>query len=588
MSAALTLLLVGSLLQGALCGEFKASMPQTIEVLRGSCVTIPCSFEIVDQYKSNLDNTCRAIWMIDKKTVFNSSNPLTSSTNGELRGDLTRKDCTTTLNNMQPANSNNYFFRLECDNDLKWNFADQISISFTDVPPRPTLTPSALKVKEGTSVRLTCSAPAPCLSHPPTVTWTPDLGESVETLQENQDKTKVKTSVVTFTASQNHHGKTISCTASYNQQDGSTESAVTSLTADISYSPKDTSVSVRPSGPVPEGSNVTLTCSSTANPAVKSYTWYRADGGQEALMGTGAVLNIKASKDDSPFFCKTENIIGAGRSNLSQIDVQFAPQILSSSDCIKAADQLNCSCRTVGNPSPTLLWYLDGSPVNHSDKFVISNEPLNDTGLWSIITVNGPQERDLSTLLCRSSNSLGSATQRFCVNSLEAQTSSQGRVTSTFFIVTVGVLTAALICALLFAIRAQRTVCRNSTKSQCTGDTSSAVMSQGLTGETGNKVPCKSSEEKNEEGSDVLYSSVIWRSKSKMKKGERSGGRNPSTGSYLEEERCMEGGVSRNHVRNALEMESLYDKIVTGKDAKKTVCTEYAQVNFRDQNMMQQ
>ncbi|XP_075962804.1 B-cell receptor CD22-like [Anarhichas minor] len=779
MSAALTLLLVGSLLQGALCGKFKVSMPQTIEVLRGSCVTIPCSFEIKDQYKSNLDNTCRVMWMIDQRTVFDSSNPQTSSINGELRGDLRSKDCTTTLNNMQPDNSNNYFFRLECDNGLKWKFADKISISFTDDPPRPTLTPSALKVKEGTSVRLTCSAPAPCLSHPPTLTWTPDLGESVETLQENQDKTKVKTSVVTFTASKNHHGKTISCRASYNKQDGSTESAVsTSLTADISYSPKDTSVSVRPSGPVPEGSivtltcsstanpavksytwyradggqealmgtgavlnikaskddspffcktennigagrsnlsqidvqypihpkdttvsvrpsgpvpegsivtltcsstanpavksytwyradggqetlmgtgavlnikaskddscffckadnnigagrsgiihidvqdspkdtsvsvrpsgpvpegsNVTLTCSSTANPAVKSYTWYRADGGQEAFMGTGAVLNIKASKDDSPFFCKTENIIGAGRSNLSQIDVQFAPQILSSSDCIKAADQLNCSCRTVGNPSPTLLWYLDGSPVNHSDKFVISNEPLNDTGLWSIITVNGPQERDLSTLLCRSSNSLGSATQRFCVNSLEAQTSSQGRVTSTFFIVTVGVLTAALICALLFAIRAQRTVCRNSTKSQCTGDTSSAVMSQGLTGETGNKaiitteediyvntnmmrksnmpnthlghqqVACKSSEEKNEEGSDVVYSSVIWRSKSKMKKGERSGGRNPSAGSYLEEERCMEGGVSRNHVRNALEMESLYDKIVTGKDAKKT------------------
>ncbi|XP_031697037.1 myelin-associated glycoprotein-like [Anarrhichthys ocellatus] len=235
MSAALTLLLIGSLLQGALCGEFKASIPKTIKVLKGSCVTIPCSFEIEDKYNAHLDNTCRAIWRIDQKTVFDSSNPQTSTIKRELRGDLRRKDCTTTLNNMQPDNSNNYFFRLGCDNDLKYNFADQISISFTDVPARPTLTPSALKVKEGTSVSLMCSAPAPCLSHPPTVTWTPHLGESVETLQENQDKTKVKTSVVTFTASQNHHGKTISCTASYNKQDGSTESAVsTSLTADIS------------------------------------------------------------------------------------------------------------------------------------------------------------------------------------------------------------------------------------------------------------------------------------------------------------------------------------------------------------------
>ncbi len=82
---------------------------------------------------------------------------------------------------------------------------------------------------------LKCSAPAPCLSHPPSLTWTPSLADSQETLQENQDKTEVKTSVLTFTASHLHHGKEISCTASYNKQDGSTESSVsTSLTADIS------------------------------------------------------------------------------------------------------------------------------------------------------------------------------------------------------------------------------------------------------------------------------------------------------------------------------------------------------------------
>ncbi|XP_074508565.1 sialoadhesin-like [Sebastes fasciatus] len=504
MAAALTLL-IGSLLQGALCGEFKALLPQTIEVLSGSCVTIPCSFDVTAQYESNLDSTSD--------------------------------------------------------------------------PPRPTLTPSTLKVKEGTSVSLMCSAPVPCPSHPPTLTWTSGLGDGQETLQDNQDKTKVKTSVVNFTASHHHHGKIISCTAVYNKQDGSTESAVsTSLTADISYSPKNTrvsvhpsgpvpegrdvtltcsstanpavrsytwyradggqetvigtghvltikafkdnnspqnttlsvhpsgpvpegrdvtltcsstanpavrsytwyradgcqetvigtghvltikaskddgpfyceagndigagrsnltqidvqyspkntTVSVHPSGPVPEGRDVTLTCSSTANPAVRSYTWYRADGGQETVIGTGHVLTIKASKDDGPFYCQAENDIGAGRSNLTQIDVQLAPQILPSPDCTKAAAQLNCSCRTVGNPSPSLQWYLDGLPVNRSDRFAISHEPLNDTGLKSIITVNQPQESDLSTLICSSSNSLGSTSQRFYIYSLERQTSGQG------------------------------------------------------------------------------------------------------------------------------------------------------------------
>uniref|UniRef100_A0A8C9Y973 Ig-like domain-containing protein n=1 Tax=Sander lucioperca TaxID=283035 RepID=A0A8C9Y973_SANLU len=307
---------------GALCGKFEAFIPQNIEVLSGSCVTIPCSFDITAKYESNLDNTCKAVWKNDRKTVVFDSTSKSSTINGELIGNLTIKNCTTTLNNMKPDYSNSYFFRVECDK-LKNDFHQKLYISVNADPPSPTLTPSTLKVKEGDSVSLSCSAPAPCLSHPPTLTWTPGLGGSQETLQDNQDQTKVKISNVTFTASHLHHKKNISCTAVYNKQDGSTESSVsTSLTADISYSPNHTTVSVNPSGPVPEGRNVSLTCSSTANPAVRNYTWYRADGGQETFIGAGAVLNFKVSKEDSSFFCKAENDIGVGRSNNIQIDVQ--------------------------------------------------------------------------------------------------------------------------------------------------------------------------------------------------------------------------------------------------------------------------
>ncbi|XP_073341435.1 myelin-associated glycoprotein-like [Pagrus major] len=366
-----------------LCGQFNIFMPQTIEVLSGSCVTIPCFFDVEDKYESNVDETCRAVWKNDQGTVvFDSSNPQTT---GHLTGNLKNRDCTTTLNNMRPENSKEYYLRLQC-NQFGYNFRDQkLHISVTDDPPTPTLTPSTLKVEEGTSVSLKCSAPAPCLSHPPTLTWSSSLGHIQESLQENQDRTKVKTSVLTFTASHLHHGLEISCTAVYNKQDGSSQSVSTSLTADISYPPKITTVSVSPSGPVPENSSVTLTCSSSANPAVRSYTWYRADGGQEVI-GTGNVLNIAASEVSGPFFCKTENDRGAGKSNTRQFDVQLAPQILSSYDCIQTADQLNCSCETVGNPPPALQWYLDGLPVNHSDRFAISSEPLNISGLRSIIT----------------------------------------------------------------------------------------------------------------------------------------------------------------------------------------------------------
>ncbi|XP_036931675.1 sialic acid-binding Ig-like lectin 12 isoform X1 [Acanthopagrus latus] len=306
--------------------QFIIFIPQTIKVLSGSCVNIPCSFDVEDKYKSNVDETCRAVWKHDlQNVVFNSRDPQTT---GHLTGKLTNRDCTTTLNNMRPENSMKYFLRLECDG-VQYNYLQrQVDISVTDDPPTPTLTPSTLKVEEGTSVSLKCSAPAPCLSHPPALTWTSSLGHIQDSLQESHDRTKVQTSVLTFTASRLHHGQIISCTAVYNKQDGSSQSVSTSLTADVSYSPKNTTVSVCPSGPVPENSRVTLTCSSTANPAVRSYTWYRADGGQETFIGAGHVLNIKASRDIGPFFCGAENTIGSGRSNISQIDVHSPEQYL--------------------------------------------------------------------------------------------------------------------------------------------------------------------------------------------------------------------------------------------------------------------
>uniref|UniRef100_A0A3B3TXZ3 Ig-like domain-containing protein n=1 Tax=Poecilia latipinna TaxID=48699 RepID=A0A3B3TXZ3_9TELE len=300
------------------CNVFQINLPKIVQVMTGSCVTIPCSFDVEDQYEQNLNNQCTAIW---RSTTTGDVAQLTDR--NPQTGDLTMKNCTTTFSNVKTGPTRNYYFRIDCGNPLKWSYSSTyVKIEVTDNFPSPTLTPSTLKIKEGESVSLTCSAPAPCLPHPPTLIWTPKLGDIQETLQEKLDKTKFKTSVMNFTASLLYNKLNISCTAVYKKQDGGSDAALTtSLIPDVLYSPKNVTVSVSPSGSVLENSNVTLTCNSDANPAEQNYTWYRADGGQETVIGTGNTLNTTVSTDRDIFFCKAQNDVGEQHSNITHIDV---------------------------------------------------------------------------------------------------------------------------------------------------------------------------------------------------------------------------------------------------------------------------
>ncbi|KAM3613721.1 uncharacterized protein V6R79_004216 [Siganus canaliculatus] len=511
MAVALAFLLIGCLLQGSMSREFKATIPETMSVLSGSCVTIPCGFDIKSEYDRDLDGTCRAKWIVLENTVvFDSSDPQQSEIKGTFQGNLQRKNCTTTLNSMQPQHGNDYVFRLECNNRLKWIYKEQIlKISVKDELPSLTLSPTTLEVTEGTTVRLTCSAPAPCRSHPPALSWSPRVGEAQETLQVNPDKTEFKMSVMNFKASFLDHGQNISCTAVYPKEDGSEVSVHAALTANVSY----------------------------------------------------------------------------------------ASQILASSDCTRSAQQLNCSCETVGNPAPTLQWLLNGASVNQSDGFSISTERLNATNLRSIITVSQPQQTDLSTLLCHSFNSQGSATQRFYIYSMEPQASAvvAGLVTLPVFIAVVGVL-LLIVCVLLFIIWVLKTQHSrlksaltlsqpviNNERPSARDDSIYANISvppqayathPAAAHEAANSF--NSDRTKSEGDGDVTYSVV--KRKSTWSKGDDAAGVNEHGVSYLEEERSTKRSMSKNVMSNVLDMGSLYDDVGVRNVTKQVEC-EYAQLH---------
>lgn len=106
--------------------------------------------------------------------------------------------------------------------------------------------------------------------------------------------------------------------------------------------------------------------------------------------------------------------------NLISLSVSDAPEIFTSSRCVKIISQIRCSCNSQGNPLPSLVWEIAGEPVNHSADIPIREVPLGSGGMRSIITLYRLDE-DMPSLVCLSINSLGSDSFVFNVSSSQTQ-----------------------------------------------------------------------------------------------------------------------------------------------------------------------
>ena len=115
----------------------------------------------------------------------------------------------------------------------------------------------------------------------------------------------------------------------------------------ISVSPSDAprlpSVSVSPSAEIVEGSSVTLTCSTDANPAA-NYTWYKKN--QTQLQGPEGIYNFSSisSEDRGNFTCKSENQYGK-------------PSAISAE--IVEGSSVTLTCSSDANPAANYTWYKE-------------------------------------------------------------------------------------------------------------------------------------------------------------------------------------------------------------------------------------
>ncbi|XP_031672055.1 B-cell receptor CD22-like [Oncorhynchus kisutch] len=92
-------------------------------------------------------------------------------------------------------------------------------------------------------------------------------------------------------------------------------------TLTVRYGPRNTSVSVSPSGEIVEGSSVTLTCSSDANPPVDKYTWYKKNVTSPKASGQSYSITSISSEDRGEYYCEASNIKGTETSIPVHINV---------------------------------------------------------------------------------------------------------------------------------------------------------------------------------------------------------------------------------------------------------------------------
>ncbi|XP_063339292.2 B-cell receptor CD22-like [Pelmatolapia mariae] len=354
--------------------------PKKLEALSGSCLLIPCSFRPKEGQTFISTRKTFGVWIKNdskfgiypNNVIFNSSGAV-SIYPMSITGNLSQRDCTTLFSNLTTTYTDTYFFRAESETFKATAACDPLQITVRDSPWRPNITmPGDLKEE---SVTITCSALTPCPHSPPQLTWNLQQ-DSLNKIEENTDgsfTTKIQQNI---TLSDTHDGKKISCSARYPVNQGKdTKTAETEETLSVSYTPKDTSASISPSGLVSAGSWVKLTCSSRAKPPVSSFTWFKKSRDGAVKVSEGEIYSFNVT-DGGVYYCVATNDLGNQTSAEIHVTVTYnedspwRPNITISGD-LKEKESVTITCSALTpcpHSPPQLTWNLQQDSHNKIEK----------------------------------------------------------------------------------------------------------------------------------------------------------------------------------------------------------------------------
>ncbi|XP_046693936.1 B-cell receptor CD22-like isoform X2 [Silurus meridionalis] len=155
----------------------------------------------------------------------------------------------------------------------------------------------------------------------------------------------------------------------------------------VRYPPKNVSISL--SGEIVEGSSVTLTCSSDANPPVETYTWFKG----RTSVGKGKILTISkvSSEDSGEYKCMCSNKVGHQNSTSVTLNVLYPPKnvFISPSGEIVEGRLVTLTCSSDANPPvETYTWFKGRTSVGKEKTFTISKISSEDSGEYKCMCSN--------------------------------------------------------------------------------------------------------------------------------------------------------------------------------------------------------
>nr|XP_043899133.1 sialoadhesin-like isoform X2 [Solea senegalensis] len=149
------------------------------------------------------------------------------------------------------------------------------------------------------------------------------------------------------------------------------------------YAPKLPSVSVSSSGQIVEGSSVTLTCSSDANPEA-TCIWYK---NQTLIKGAERIYRLSpiSSEDRGLYECSCQNLYGTTTTS-KYLHVQYAPKLPSvsvSPSGIVEGSSVTLTCSADANPEATCIWYKNQTLIKGAERiYHLSPISSEDRGLY--------------------------------------------------------------------------------------------------------------------------------------------------------------------------------------------------------------